>query len=217
MTLQNRALPTGDVVADPAHGTLTGNRGILHDDHRQLGTARWRHPHWISCSLDWKGTRRTPMNPGTWTELFFLDEAVALAAGHRPCALCRRPAFRAFQAAWVAGTGLPDNAPAIDRTLHQARVTRDRRQVRHEAPLHALPDGTFVLWQQAPHLVRGAHLIAFTPAAYGALLPRPEAIVTVLTPAPLVAALGAGYALLLHSSAETRRCPSPSIPVPPTA
>ena len=201
MTLQNRVLPTGDIVADPARGTLTGNRGILHDDTRCLGTARWRHPRWISCALDWKGIRRTPMTPGTWTELFFLDEAVAMAAGHRPCALCRRPAFRAFRGAWVRGTGVPDDAPSIDRALHAARVTRDRRQVRHEALLATLPDGTFVLWGQAPHLVRGALIHPFTPAAYCPPLPRPEAIVTVLTPAPMVATLAAGYVPLIHPTA----------------
>lgn len=202
MTLQNRVLPTGEVVADPARGTLTGNRGVLHDGDHRLGRARWRHPHWISCTLDWKGTRRVPMTPGTWTELFFLDEAVAMAAGHRPCALCRRPAFRAFQAAWAEGTGLPTEAPAIDRTLHAARVTRDRRQVRHETRLSVLPAGTFVLWQGQPHLVRQDHLRPFTPAAYGAPLPRPDASVTVLTPAPMVASLDAGYAVLMHPSAE---------------
>ena len=203
MTLQNRVLPTGDIIADPARGTLTGNRGILHDDAQHLGTARWRHPHWISCVLEWNGTRRTPMTPGTWTELFFLDEAVAMAAGHRPCALCRRPAFRAFQAAWADGTGLPADAPSIDRALHAARVTRDRRQVRHDAPLSTLPDGTFILWQDRPHLVRRDRLHPWTPAAYGPPLPRPEATVTVLTPAPMVATLGAGYVPQIHPTALT--------------
>ena len=202
MTLQNRVLPTGDIVADPARGTLTGNRGILHDEHHHLGTSRWRHPHWISCTLDWKDTRRTPMTPGTWTELFFLDEAVAMAAGHRPCALCRRRAFGAFQAAWARGTGLSGNAPAIDRALHAARVTRNRRQVRQQAPLSTLPDGSFILWQGDPHLVHGDHLVPFTPAAYGPPLPRPDADVTVLTPAPMVATLAAGYAPLIHPTAE---------------
>jgi hypothetical protein len=202
MPLQNRVRPTGDIVADPARGTLTGNRGILHDAHRTLGIRGWTHPHWISCSLEWKGTRRTPMTPGTWTELFFLDEAVAMAAGHRPCALCRRPAFRAFQAAWARGTGLPADAPAMDRALHAARVTRDRRQVRHNAALPSLPEGTFILWGGQPHLVRGDHLHPYAPAAYLSPLPRPEGIVTVLTPAPMVATLAAGYPPLVHPSAE---------------
>jgi hypothetical protein len=100
MPLQNRVLPTGEMVAHPARGTLTGIRGILHGAGRTLGRARWRHPHWIVCALDHpRGLTRVPMTPGTWTELFFLDEAVALAAGHRPCAYCRRGAWRAFGAA----------------------------------------------------------------------------------------------------------------------
>jgi hypothetical protein len=90
--LQNRVLPTGEIVAHPARGTLTGNRGILHGADRTLGSRRWAHPHWISCTLTWKGIRRVPMTPGTWTELFFLDEAVALAAGHRPCACAQAAA-----------------------------------------------------------------------------------------------------------------------------
>jgi hypothetical protein len=202
VTLQNRVLPTGDIIADPARGTLTGNRGILHDRNRTLGPRRWTHPHWISCALTYRDTRRTPMTPGTWTELFFLDEAVAMAAGHRPCALCRRAAFRAFQAAWARGTGLPADAPAMDRALHAARVGRDRRQVRHVAAAATLPDGTYVLWQDTPHLLRGGLLHPFTPAAYGVPLPRPTGPVTVLTPAPMVAALAAGYAPLIHPSAE---------------
>jgi hypothetical protein len=201
VTLQNRVLPTGEIVADPARGLLTGNRGILHDEDRHLGTARWRHPHWISCSLEWKGTRRRPMTPGTWTELFFLDEAVAIAAGHRPCALCRRQDFRTFQRAWIVGTGIGAEAPAMDRALHAARVRRDRGQVRHEATLGSLPDGCFVLWRDAAHLVRGAEIFPFAPAGYGTPLPRPEARVSVLTPAPMVATLAAGYAPLLHPSA----------------
>lgn len=201
MTLQNRVLPTGDIVADPARGTLTGNRGILHDRNRHLGPARWRHPHWISCSLDWKGTRRVPMSPGTWTELFFLDEAVAMAAGHRPCALCRRPAFRAFQAAWQDGTGLQATAPAMDRALHAARVTRDRVQIRHEAGLSTLPDGSFILWQDRAHLVRAGQLLPWTATGYAPPVPRPAGKVTVLTSVPMVRALAAGYTPLVHSSA----------------
>jgi hypothetical protein len=202
LTLQNRVLPTGEIVADPARGTLTGNRGILHGADRTLGARRWTHPHWISCTLDWKGTRRTPMTPGTWTELFFLDEAVALAAGHRPCALCRRPAFRAFQAAWAAATGLPAAAPDIDRALHAARVTRDRQQMRHEADPRGLPDGAMVLWDGGAHLLSGGALRRFSQQGYGpARALPPAARLTVLTPAPLVAALRAGFRPLLHPTA----------------
>ena len=204
MPLQNRVLPTGEIVADPSRGLLMGNRGIPHDAGGRLGTARWRHPHWISCQTAFKGRRRVPMTPGRYTELFFLDEAVACAAGHRPCAECRRPAFLAFRAALAPGA----RAVEIDRLLHGARVTRDRRQLRHAAPFAALPEGAFVLWQDRPHLVTARGLHPYAPAGYGAPLPRPRGQATVLTPAPVVAALAAGYAPLLHPSALEAPCPT---------
>ena len=202
MPLQNRVLPTQEIVADPARGTLTGNRGILHREDRTLGTARWTHKAWICCTLDWKGRRRTLMSGRKWTELFFLDEAVAFAAGHRPCATCRRAAYMRFQAAWTAAMGAPARAPIIDAALHAARVNPDRSQRRHTARLTALPAGTFVLWQDRPHLVGDAGLQAWTPAGYRLALPKTKgAEVIVLTPAPLVAVLRAGYGPALHDTA----------------
>ncbi len=187
MPLQNRVLPTGQIVADPARGMFTGNRGCLHDDQRRLGTARWRGRAWIICALDYKGWRRVVMTPRTWTELFFLDEAVALAAGHRPCALCRRTEFMAFQAAFGGA-----RAPEMDAKLHAARL-EGRVQNRHRAALEWLPDGVFVLQDGAPHLVRGSGLWPYAPAGYGTPLARFEGEVTVLTPAPTVEVLRAGY------------------------
>lgn len=129
MPLQNRVTPFGEIVADPARGMLTGNRGILHvveaDGTRRLGPRRWTTTAWICCTLDFRGRRRVPMSPGTWTELFFLDEVTALAAGHRPCAYCRRADFEAFRAAVAGGLGLaePPRAPELDRRLHAERLT----------------------------------------------------------------------------------------------
>jgi hypothetical protein len=200
MPLQNRVLPTGEIVADPARGLLTGNRGILHDG-RTLGRRRWTHPHWISCTLTYKDIRRMPMSPGTWTELFFRDEAVAMAAGHRPCALCRREAFQQFTAAWAKAIG-PATAPEIDRLLHTTRVTRDRRQLRHEAPAEGLPDGAFCLMGGVPHLLGRRGALRYDPSGYAPAVPRPTGPVTVLTPAPMVAVLAAGYRPLLHPTAE---------------
>ncbi len=200
MGLQNRVLPTGEIVADPARGLLTGNRGILHDG-KTLGRRRWTHPHWISCALTFKDVRRSPMSPGTWTELFFLDEAVALAAGHRPCALCRREALQRFCAAWAAATGAPARVPEIDRALHRARVTRDRCQVRHLAPAETLPPGCFILLGDVPHLLGRDAALPFSPAGYGEPRPRPAGMTLTLTPAPLVAVLAAGYRPLTHPTA----------------
>ncbi len=197
MTRQNRVLPTGDIVALPVRGAYMGNRGILHDEDGRLGRARWRHPHWIICRLAFKGRRRAVMAPRRYTELFFFDEAVALAAGHRPCAECRRDAFNAFRAAWAEaqGAALP-TAEAMDRALHSARVdplTRGQRSF--AAKLAELPDGVFVR-DAAPEpalLWRGA-LHPYLGERYGAPRPAdPASVVAVLTPAPSVAAVRAGY------------------------
>ena len=199
MPLQNRVTPSGDIVADPARGLFMGNRGILHDETRQLGRSRWKHPHWIICRLDYGETKRPLMAPGAYTELFFLDEATALAAGHRPCALCRPDAFRQFSAAWGNGhDGETPSAKAMDAALHPARVTRDRRQVTHEASGATLPDGTMIEQAGAPWLVwRGRrHLWRFE--GYGDSAPLGPSAVTVLTPAPTLAALRHGYAPILH-------------------
>jgi len=199
MTLQNRVTPAGEIVADPARGTLMGNRGILHDQNRRLGAARWRHPHWICCRLSFKGRKREVMAPRRWTELFFLDEATALAAGHRPCAECRREDFVRFRDAWRQAVGPRDaNAGAMDRALHRARVEpRSRCQIRFESHLDELPDGAFVLLSESPEplLVVGKHLYPWRPQGYGAPRPRSAARAWVLTPAPTIAVLRSGYRL----------------------
>jgi hypothetical protein len=201
VTLQNRVLPTGEIRAIPARGTFTGNRGVLHDDQRRLGTARWRHKAWITCALQFKDVHRVPMTPGRWTELFFLDEAVALAAGHRPCAYCRRPAFTAWREAWTKATGTRAFAPDMDACLHKARVRRDRSQVRHAALADSLPEGAFLLWRDRPHLVTARGIHPYSPEGYGAPLTRPEGTVTVLTPEPTIAVLRHGFRPELHQSA----------------
>ncbi|MDX6748552.1 hypothetical protein SH611_01905 [Geminicoccaceae bacterium 1502E] len=198
-------MPWGEIVAVAARGTLMGNRGILHDARRELGPARWRHPHWVACVLSFRFRHRRVMTPGRYTELFFLDEAVALAAGHRPCAECRRADFRRFAESWQAAFGGErPRAGDIDRVLHRARVEpRTRRQIRHTAPLARLPEGVFVrLAADGPALlVLGDALLPFAPEGYGAPLPRPEgATAEVLTPAPTIAVLAASYRPMLHPS-----------------
>ncbi|MGK7755455.1 MULTISPECIES: hypothetical protein [unclassified Roseovarius] len=192
MTLQNRVLPTGEIAAIPERGTLMGNRGILHDADQRLGKARWRHPHWVTCQLSFKNRRRALMQPGNYTELFFLDETTALAAGHRPCGECRRAEFKRFVALFHAANGTATLA-GIDRRMHHDRVTRTRRQVRHTAQLETLPNGTFILHDATPHLVWDKHLLRYSPGGYTAALPRHEGPVTILTPACTVATLAAGY------------------------
>ena len=203
MPLQNRVLPTQDIVANTARGTLTGNRGILHRDDRTLSTARWSHKAWICCTLDWKGIRRSVMTGRKWTELFFLDEATAFAAGHRPCALCRRADYLRFRGAWAKATGAFASAADMDTALHAARITLGTRvQKRYSAPLKSIPRGTFILWQDRPHLVSASGLLAYAPDGYHSVLPYEKgAEVIVLTPAPLVAVISAGYCPATHGTA----------------
>ena len=136
MPLQNRVLATGDIVATPARGLFMGNRGILHDHYQRLGTARWRHKAWVTCVLRHKDWHRAVMQPNHYTELFFLDEAVALAAGHRPCALCRHKEYQAFRTA-LGHTG---TAKSLDIALHAARVIpRTTRHLSHTSYIATLP------------------------------------------------------------------------------
>jgi len=210
MPLQNRVTPEGDFIADPSRGLFMGNRGILHDDAKRLGHARWRHTHWIVCLLAFRGRQRAIMQPRRYTELFFLDEAVALAAGHRPCAECRRDRFRAFLACLAKGAchdGALPNAAALDAMLHAARVDgRSRRQVTWRSCLADLPDGTFIRLDDGddmPRLVLGDTLYGWSPAGYRDAVRRLQgsSSVTVLTPRPTVTALAGGYRPEIHPSA----------------
>jgi len=206
--LQNRVDPTGAIVADPARGLLMGNRGCLHRDDRTLGVSRWRSKLWICCVLDWKGVRRDPMPPGRWTALFFLDEATALAAGHRPCAYCRRGDYNRFVEAWQAAHGSTSRPRAyeLDASLHAERVeSRTRRKLTRPAVLGDLPDGTMAVHQGTPGLVLAGRLRPWTFSGYQpALTLRRSSTVDVLTPPSTVAAIAAGYRPMTHPSAQGR-------------
>ncbi|NNE82274.1 MAG: hypothetical protein HKN18_18540 [Silicimonas sp.] len=196
MTLQNRVLATGDIVAHPARGLFMGNRGILHDERQNLGRHRWRHKAWIICTLKHKNWHRAVMSPNAYTELFFLDEAVAMAAGHRPCTLCRRPAYQAYRKA----AGLTGSAKAMDDQLHGERaVPRKFDQRRHSASAASLPDGA-IIFDKVPKLVKGQFVYPVTPSRYGPADARPSGMVTVLTPPTSLAALSSGYRPILHGS-----------------
>ena len=187
--LQNRVLATGEIVADPARGRFMGNRGILHDDRQRLGRARWKHKAWIICVLQWKDWHRKVMAPGAYTELFFLDEAVALAAGHRPCAMCRWGAYNAYRDA----AGLTGRAAEMDARLHRERaVPRRFEQRRHAAQAEHLPDGAIIL-DDVPKLLWNDSALPVRPGGYGAPERRPMGRVAVLTPATSVTALAEGY------------------------
>lgn len=195
MPLQNRVRPTGEIVAESWRGGWMGNRGILHDAGRRLGALRWKHRNWVLCQLSFKGRKREVMRPGPYyTELFFYDEACALAAGHRPCAECRRADYLRFRAAWAAAHGPVENAAALDRALHTHRVdSRSRAQKRHPADAAGLPDGAMILLDGQPALVWHGAARLWTPEGYLPPRPLPQGEVTVCTPAPTVAAMRAGY------------------------
>jgi hypothetical protein len=201
MPLQNRVQPTGEIIAHPARGGLTGNRGILHGPDRKLGTARWQHPHWVCCVLEFRGRYHGPMPDRRWTALFFLDEAVALAAGHRPCHQCRHADAQRFRAAWESAFQEPAPASKMDRLLHPARVNRTRQQVRFQADAQTLPPGVFVL-SDGPMLLTEDAARPYRPDGYGDPIPRPAGPVCVLTPKPMVGVLAAGYQPMLHHSAQ---------------
>ena len=193
MPLQNRIQPTGEIIAVPARGRYMGNRGILHDTSRRLGNKRWQHKAWVTCVLSFKGRHREVMTPHNYTELFFHDEAVAFAAGHRPCAECRRDDYNRF----CQALGLRPPISAFDAKLHAARaIPRRFEQRRWRSEIAELPQGTFVLVQDVPHLLMIDTMVPFHPEGYGSPIERPLAgNVTVLTPEPLVVALRAGYKL----------------------
>lgn len=182
---------------------MMGNRGgAIHTADKRLGRARWRSRAWICCVLSFRERHREIMAPGHYTELFFLDEAVALAAGHRPCAECRRSAFGAFAAAWEAAGLGPGRAPAIDRILHAARLTRDVSGATHRADASGIPDGAMIVAAGNLALVAGPVVRPFSLAGYRTPLPRPSGTVAVLTPEPVVHVLAQGYVPVLHASAR---------------
>lgn len=182
-------------------GLLMGNRGVLHDADRTI-VRDSQVRRWIACRLEFRGRHRHVMSPGTWTELFFLDEATALAAGHRPCAECRHADYRRFQAAWQHGRSSPASADAMDAVLHPERRVRAWVKRTHQAPFESLPDGTFVALEGLAWLVQGDRILAWSADGYTQRSVRPPAgSVTVLTPPSIVAVLRAGYAAEVHPTA----------------
>ncbi len=206
MPLQNRVTPFGEIVTLPERGLLMGNRGILHDDARRL-VRSWQVRRWIACRTAFRGRRRQLMRPHSYTELFFLDEATAFAAGHRPCAECRYADYQRFKAAWRVGVGNPIGADHLDAVLHADRLEgRGAHQRKHCSweQLAALPEGTFISLDGSAWLLWRGQLLAWSAAGYRARRPLPPASrrVEVLTPRALVAVLRAGYQLQMHASAD---------------
>jgi hypothetical protein len=203
VALQNRVTPRGEIVSASERGTLMGNRGVLHDPAQRI-IRPWQLIRWISCVTEFRGRRRPLMAPGRWTELFFLDEATAFAAGHRPCAHCRHVDYQRFRRAWSAARGLePAAAEAIDRVLHEERLSGRLEQRTHVERRDALPDGAMVSLDGEAYLVRADALLPWSFAGYGTPRAGPlPARVEVLTPRSTVEALRRGYVAGVHPTAS---------------
>jgi len=204
--LQNRVDPGGELFRTNARGTIMGNRGgAIHNTDREI-VRRFKSRRWIACVLEFRGRHRIVMSERRYTELFFLDEAVAFAAGHRPCAECRRERFNAFKEAWRRGTGqamLP-YAAEMDVELHPARIGNRGEKITYEAELGSLPDGCFVRLEGRAYLVHDAALLLWTPEGYSQREVIHKHLVTsVLTPKPIVECFRQGYRPGIHESALT--------------
>ncbi|MGZ5873734.1 MAG: hypothetical protein ACXWKP_16650 [Bradyrhizobium sp.] len=202
MPLQNRVTPSGDIIATPHRGMFTGNRGIIHDPQtKTLLTRRWTSRAWLTCVCEFRGRRREVMGGRSWTELFFLDEATAFAAGHRPCFFCRRDDVNRFRGAWEEGNRVSNiRAGDIDAVLHRERLEGKKKRL-HALPMRfsELPDGAIVQVGEDSFLILKGRALLWSPAGYrqahgpieGAML---------LTPPSTLRAFSAGYRPGLHQS-----------------
>ena len=212
MPLQNRVTPSGDIIIDPHRGLFTGNRGIIHDPAtKTLLRKRWASPAWLTCVCEFRGRRREVMGGRSWTELFFLDEATAFAAGHRPCFYCRRDDANRFRAAWEAGNGAVDlHAPEIDAVLHRERLDRGKKRL-HPLPmaLEQLPDGAMVQVGGESYLIAQGRTLQWSTAGYR----KANVAITdamLLTPPSTMRAFLEGYRPVLHVSATAEAATPPS-------
>jgi hypothetical protein len=199
MPLQNRVTPFGDLIATPERGTMMGNRGILHDDQQRI-VRQSAGKRWLTCALEFRGRKLPVMEPHRYTKLFFLDEAAAFAAGHRPCSFCRNSDYRRFRNLWDARFG-STNVNLVDARLHVERLDGKHKRTYRE-DVAKLPDGTYVALRGEPYLVLGTELLRWTPGGYTDRFTRPaHRHVEVLTPPSIVALFRDGYHPVLHPSA----------------
>ena len=195
--LQNRVDPFGNIFKTTARGLWMGNRGQLHNDNQEI-VRPYKLQAWITCKLEFKGRKRPVMAPGKYTELFFLDEATAFAAGHRPCFECRRDEAEKFKTYWLKGNpGYHFNKRTlikqIDDIIHIERISPQREKITYDANATTLPDGTFVVFDEEPYLIKSGWMHKWTPFGYERKVPLPPGVMLkVLTPRSIVNAFRSG-------------------------
>lgn len=203
MPLQNRITPTGDIIATPHRGIFIGNRGIIHDPAtRTLLRRRWTSKAWLVCVCEFRGRWREVMSGRSWAELFFLDEATALAAGHRPCFFCRNIDASRFRDAWEEGNGMASiRAGDIDAVLHRERLEGRTKRL-HTLPdsIGFLPDGAMVQKESESYLIANGQALLWSVAGYHEAQSVPQDVM-LLTPPSTLRALFVGYRPVLHPSA----------------
>lgn len=207
MTLQNRVTPFGELKSINSRGEFLGNRGILHNDEKQI-VKQWRHKAWVTCSLEYQGIQREIFIKGNYSELFFLDEATALSAGHRPCGDCRRERLKEFKLLWQLANAESGDTSSIgigeiDKQMHVERTQPDGTKVTYQAKLGELPDGIFVSIDAIAVLKWNKKLFEWSAQGYAARMevPSDDLVVNVLTPKSVVGAIKAGYVPQVHHSA----------------
>jgi hypothetical protein len=201
MPLQNRVNPYGEICFSENRGTFTGNRGVIHNGKQQI-VRHFKVKRWIVCLLKYKHYQRKVMTPNRWTELFFLDEATALAAGHRPCTFCQRQRSLEFREHWVSANqeffGISDiKVDAIDNILHEERMSVEKPFL----PINELPDGVFVEFQEKPFLIFNEQLFEWSFGGYAAPIVKPEnVVIKLITPLSTVRAIKNGFQPIMFKS-----------------
>lgn len=196
--LQNRVNPFGQLIKTPERGAWLGNRGVIHNEQKEIVRA-FKIKAWITCVLEFRGRHREIMLPDRWTKLFFLDEATAFSAGHRPCFQCRYKNHQLFKEFWLKGNpkyGFNMKTPVskIDEILQAERIAADRSKVTYEDDVKRLPNGTFIIYNEHPYLLKDDRLYQWSPAGYQNEIALPNvAVLPVLTPRSFVNMFNAGY------------------------
>jgi hypothetical protein len=207
--LQNRVDPTGTFIKTNARGLWMGNRGVIHKD-KQV-TKAFAHKAWIICRLEFKGRSREVMTPARWTELFFLDEATAFSAGHRPCFECRREDAERFKSCWIKGNpshnfNMKTSITRIDELIHHERIDHEKKKVTHERKASEIPEGVFVLVNDVPYVFSNGNLHQWTPFGYEREINVNEnSTFVILTPHSIVNAFRAGYKPQINNETFTPR------------